>query len=66
MERRITMKFTVVRNDSSSFRNNLIESLVDGCLNNGDELINSSENSNYALNLLCKKSRAWVNVLINI
>ena len=45
------MKFTVVRNDSNTFKDNLRDVLVDGCLQNGDELIGTTENANYALNL---------------
>jgi len=45
------MKFTVIRNDSNTFRENLQEALVESCLKNGDQLINSTENANYAINL---------------
>jgi ribulose-5-phosphate 4-epimerase/fuculose-1-phosphate aldolase len=45
------MKFTVVRNDSNSFKDNMREELIDGCLKNGDQFIEKTENANYALNL---------------
>ena len=45
------MKFTVIRNDSNTFKDSLREALIDGCLQNGDDLIGTTENANYALNL---------------
>jgi ribulose-5-phosphate 4-epimerase/fuculose-1-phosphate aldolase len=45
------MKFTVVRNDSNSFKNNLREALVDASLKNRDQFIEITENADYALNL---------------
>jgi ribulose-5-phosphate 4-epimerase/fuculose-1-phosphate aldolase len=45
------MKFTVVRNDSNTFKDSLREALIDSCLRNGDTFINSAEESNYAINL---------------
>lgn len=50
-ERRITMNFTIVRNDSNTFRENLLESLIDGCVRKGDKMIGTTEQANYALNL---------------
>lgn len=45
------MKFTVVRNDSNTFKDNLWEALVDACLKKGDEFIYSTEHADYVLNL---------------
>lgn len=45
------MKFTVARNDSNTFKINLLDALIDACLKNGDEYISSTDEANYTLNL---------------
>lgn len=45
------MKFTVARNDSNTFKDNLWEALVDACLKKGDEFTHSTEHADYVLNL---------------
>jgi len=45
------MKFTVIRNDSNSFRENLLEALIESCIKNGDKFVNTTETANYVLNL---------------
>jgi ribulose-5-phosphate 4-epimerase/fuculose-1-phosphate aldolase len=49
-ERRKAMKFTVVRNDSNTFKDSLLQALVDGCVRKGDQLVNGVDQANYVLN----------------
>jgi ribulose-5-phosphate 4-epimerase/fuculose-1-phosphate aldolase len=45
------MKFTVVRNDSNTFKEYLLESMVDTCLQKGDQQVNTTDEADYVLNL---------------
>ena len=50
------MKFAVVRNDSNTFKEDLLESLVHTCLQKGDQQINSPDEADYVLNLTTFKN----------
>ena len=45
------MKFAVVRNDSNTFKESLLESLVHTCSQKGDQQVNSTDGADYVLNL---------------
>jgi len=45
------MKFAVVRNDSNTFKESLLESLVHTCSQMGDQQVNSTDEADYVLNL---------------
>jgi len=44
------MKFSVVENYSDKYANNLCASLIEACIENGDEYISSTEQAKYVLN----------------
>lgn len=45
------MKFAVVRNDSNTFKESLLESLVYTCSQKGDQQVNNTDEADYVLNL---------------
>ncbi len=44
------MKFAIVRNDSNTFREGLLDALINACNQKGDQLVNSTDEANYVLN----------------
>jgi hypothetical protein len=47
----MVMKFAIVRNDSNTFSESLLESLTDTCRKKGDRLVYNTDDANYVLNL---------------
>ena len=45
------MKFTVIKSETSTFRDRLSEEIIDACINNGDEIINRTDLADYVLNI---------------
>ncbi len=45
------MKFAIKKNDSGTFKESILEALTDACFRNGDELVDTTNEANYVLNL---------------
>ena len=50
------MKFAIVRNDSHTFKDDILESLVHTCSQKGDQQVNSADEADYVLNLTTFKN----------
>lgn len=50
------MKFAIVRNDSNNFKEDLLESLIHTCSQKGDQLVKSSDEADYVLNMTTFKN----------